>query len=119
MAKQRVERIVTGETITGTVISEYRVTSSKSATRYRYTISYEFEGTLGEYETTLSFDDYNPGDKVEMKINPDDIDEVAINTDADLYGSSNTFLILIFLGIGGLLIYGGIKMLQKKNPNQE
>lgn len=115
-ANQRGDRIKAGETISGNVLSEYRKkeSGSKGRTKYHYTIAYVFRGAVNEYETILKYDDYNPGDKVEMKINPDDPDEVAINTSDDLYGESNMLLIIIFLGLGGLFTYAGVHMVFKK-----
>ena len=115
-AHQRGDRIKAGETISGIITSENRRKSSGSNGRieYHYIISYEYKGDLNEYKTILTYDDYNRGDKVEMKINPDDPDEVAINTSADLYGRSNMLLIIIFIGLGGLFTYAGVHMVIKK-----
>ncbi|MCK5360935.1 MAG: DUF3592 domain-containing protein [Gammaproteobacteria bacterium] len=108
-------------TVVGQIIGEQRNhTSSGSHTNKelrRFTIAYSYKEVDYQYETRDSLNEYNPGDKVELKVNPDDPEEAAINYVTELYGNSNIkWFALLFLVIGVLITYGGITMaLKKKN----
>ena len=113
-AQQRGERIAKGETVIATVAGEHQERSQNRTTGYRYTVVYDYRGEPQEYETSVTFDHYDPGDKVELKINPDDPDEVALNMEEDLYGRRHPFMIIILLGLGGLMLYIGIHLVKRK-----
>ena len=82
----------------------------------RFTIEYSYKEVGYQYETSNSYNRYNLNDKVQLKINPDDPEEVAINVVSELYGNTNIkWFALLFLAIGGLITSGGITMALKKN----
>ncbi|GEM_PF-4267051 len=111
---QRGERLAAGDTVVGTVLSERRETSQNKTTGYHYVIAYEYKGTAGEYETSTLFDNYNQGDQVELKIDPADPEEMAINMKEDLYGRGFSSLILFLLALGGGAIYVGFYLRKQK-----
>ena len=109
------------KTVIGYIIDEqHDHTSSGSSMNKkrlkRFTIAYSYKEVDYQYETSNSHNDYDPNDKVELKINPDDPEEVAINYVYELYGNNNIkWFSLLFLAIGGLITYGGITAALKKN----
>ncbi len=111
---QRGERLAAGDTVMGTVLSERRETSQNKTTGYHYVIAYEYKGTAGEYETTTLFDNYDQGDQVELKIDPADPEEMAINMKEDLYGRGFSSLILFLLALGAGAIYVGFYLRKRK-----
>ncbi len=109
---KRGDRLIAGEKVIGTVVSETRRnsgTGSNRRTTYDYDFQYEIDGRYYTYTANFSMDKYDEGDKVELMVNKDDPSDAAVNVSEDLYGTGGYFWPIIMMLLGAFLLNYYIK----------
>lgn len=92
------------------VIGEVSSTSRSSGSSTTFVdIDYEYKGLNYDYELQTKSLAYDQGDQVELLVSPGDPEDVAVNSDDDLYGDFSMFWFVLFVGLGIFVLRIGLK----------